>query len=200
MRLAPATLVFRNESDNFVENDWTDDSDASEDGDNDDGEADQQCAECGAAGDVDMFETNVLQIVGYDFALAASLIPILHIMAHQDHMSAITRGAGEADRKNAGTSAEGGQSSSSGGSGRKRSADKSGQDQDTRNHNDEDEEDGNKDHDLKRTRRQKSPRLACPFHKWMPEKYNMYYEADQSGTPKFRTCHGPGFDNISRLK
>jgi hypothetical protein len=39
-------------------------------------------------------------------------------------------------------------------------------------------------------------RLACPFYKYDPRKYT----CTSSTRTKYRTCAGPGFDSIARLK
>jgi len=45
------------------------------------------------------------------------------------------------------------------------------------------------------------PLLACPFWKMDPEKYNALYHPDAtSRRGKYRTCEGPGFTNMQRLK
>jgi hypothetical protein len=43
--------------------------------------------------------------------------------------------------------------------------------------------------------------LACPFWKLNPAKYNAHYHPDaNSRRGKYRTCEGPGFTDIQRLK
>jgi hypothetical protein len=43
--------------------------------------------------------------------------------------------------------------------------------------------------------------LACPFWKFDPSKYNAHYHPDaNSRRGKYRTCEGPGFTDIQRLK
>lgn len=43
--------------------------------------------------------------------------------------------------------------------------------------------------------------LACPFRKQNPTKYNKHYHPDaNSRRGKYRTCEGPGFTDIQRLK
>jgi hypothetical protein len=43
--------------------------------------------------------------------------------------------------------------------------------------------------------------LACPFWKLNPAKYNAHYHPDaNSRRGKYRTCEGPGFTDIHRLK
>jgi hypothetical protein len=50
------------------------------------------------------------------------------------------------------------------------------------------------------------PRLACPFHKKDPSKYNIQFDeagdetADKNKKTEYRACAGPGFKNIQRLK
>jgi hypothetical protein len=46
------------------------------------------------------------------------------------------------------------------------------------------------------------PRLACPFNKWNPAKYGIQHEGGESPqkTDHYRTCEGPGFKSIQRLK
>jgi hypothetical protein len=45
------------------------------------------------------------------------------------------------------------------------------------------------------------PRLACPFHKLNPAKYGIHHAQDQhSKKVDYRTCAGPGFKSIQRLK
>jgi hypothetical protein len=208
--VAPAPLDPRNEPSSLVDYNSSSESDGCQNYD-DEIEAIHECAECRAAGSVNMFEGIVIRMVGHDLALAASLIPILHIMAHQKHAStiglrgiAITQCAGGSDGTAAHASALGGVKSRSSGGGRKRSADKTGSDRHAEKQDDEDEE-VNEEHNSKKTRRdpegvEHAERLMCPFHKWKPDKYNLVYGAAQSGNPKFRVCHGPGFPNIGRLK
>ena len=41
-----------------------------------------------------------------------------------------------------------------------------------------------------------SPRFACPFHKYDPIRYSV----NNTTEGKYRTCAGPGFPTVSRLK
>jgi len=45
-------------------------------------------------------------------------------------------------------------------------------------------------------------RLACPFNKWKPNKYGIQHEVVDSSqkTDYYRSCAGPGFKSIQRLK
>jgi hypothetical protein len=45
------------------------------------------------------------------------------------------------------------------------------------------------------------PRLACPFHKHNPTKYSIQHgSSDNSKRISYRSCGGPGFKSIQRLK
>ena len=174
---------------------------------------DQKCRDCRSAGNVDIFEAKVLRVAGQNLALAAYLIPPLHLMAHQEYTPpakswnlATSQCAGRSSDKAADTSV--GNQSASGGIGRKRQASRGGLDQDT-GELDEDRNEDEEGEENRYPKRAKSAsandvemklRLACPFNKWKPKKYNMHHNASQRGNPKFRACHGPGFANISRLK
>lgn len=88
---------------------------------------------------------------------------------------------------------EHGRSQNKGGKGKKRALDRDSQPPD------EDENDGRK----KRSGAEPDPLVdgdgrlyACPFFKYDPRKYN----SNSSAGKKYRTCTGPGWENIARLK
>lgn len=199
--------------DSPINNKPSGDSDSYEEDDDDEKEDNQECAGCQAAGNVDVFEAKVLRIAGHDLALAAFLIPLLHLMAHQEHTSPIksrsiatTQCAGGADGKAADASAQGNQPFLGGGDERKRSARTTWSEQDMGKQEEDEDEQRKGDRDPKRTKAspgevmQAKKRFACPFNKWRPEKYNIYSNSERIGYPEFRTCHGPGFTSINYLK
>jgi hypothetical protein len=156
---------------------------------------------------IEEFESKVLQVVGYDSALAASLIPQLHAMLFDQRSPAVisweattTRCVANSDEQAPGSSA--GQSfaggpSSNGAQKRDRGSDDGFGDKDG---NSDDRKDERESKRAKGSQSETKTLFACPFHKKEPSKYNSYYNYDNDGKAVYRTCQGPGFLDIRRLK
>ncbi len=193
-------------------------SDMSEDEDEESDE-DEIAEDNDWSGQEGSLEAIVLEVFGEDLALAAHLIPILHKTHYSQFKKDITLKVGPW-ASNVTVAAAGGASSgqsqspdtSSGngtGNPRKRQRRPDGY---SRNLEEEDEEEEEDDEEENRGSKggagngensspQQVPRLACPFHKENPSKYSTQHTAvDQARTVDYRTCAGPGFKSISRLK
>lgn len=209
--VAPASLEPSDKPDNHLSYDPNSDNESYEENGDDRTNEDQECAECRAAEDVNKLESNVRQIAGHDLALAAYLIPLLHLMAHREHVGSgepkgmpTTQCAGESGENAAGAFVPGDRPSSDRGD-RKRSANDTGSGQDggeQQRDEDEDEQEGNNrtSKKLKSSEYKIIERLACPFNKWNPQKYNIHYDKNHSGKAEFQVCHGPGLSDVPRLK
>lgn len=160
--------------------------------------------------DIEGFETKVLKAVGYDLTTAAFLIPQLYSKLYLERSPAVgvwasvstqCPGQSESPSRNTATS-QSPPKGSSNTNGKKRKSCQDKSDGDLGESQDENE-DGDKDQTLKRARASSNNdavRYACPFHKWKPDKYNAFYEANEVGRPRYGACQGPGFSNLSRLK
>lgn len=157
---------------------------------------------------IDEFEAKVLQAVGHDLTLAANLIPHLHTMLRQEGSWSINTTQcmdGPGEQVN-GTSSSYNFSGAASGGGSWRPGRQSGSDEDL-GEQQENNSEGNDERDPKRTKgsssgdsKNKKTHLACPFNKWNPSKYNLYHNSGEGGIPGYRSCHGPGFASIPRLK
>jgi hypothetical protein len=173
------------------------------------------------SGQNDDLEAIVLECLSNDLPLAAHLIPILHKTLYTQlqtnikgkvgpwrHGVKCAAGGVEGESRRNISSQE---SSSSPTNHRKRQRlpDGGGSRQPGGREDDNEEDDENGDgRNVKapedtssNIRRQQLPRLACPFHKRDPAKYCVQHDAsDNSKKLDYRTCAGPGFGNIQRLK
>jgi hypothetical protein len=160
-------------------------------------------------------EAIAIAAVGYDLETAAHLIPILHKLQRKESMAAITQkigpwrdsirncspgtGVGQTPSSNT-------QTSTSGMDRRKRQRDlRSGDTSRDRDQNDSSDDDHD-DPDPKRVKGnaengRELPRLACFFNKRDPAKYRVRHDATEGlERTQYRTCEGPGFATIQRLK
>lgn len=165
------------------------------------------------SGQDDNIEAIVMEELGSDLALAAHLIPILHGMFYSEMQASVkqkvgpwrngivscTMGGGSA---NPPTSRDNWSQSTA--NPRKRQRSSNQEDQEGEEEEDDDEENGDsKDFGTPsgiRTASQ-NPNLACPFYKLDPIKYSTQHNtAETANNTKYRTCQGPGFNSIQRLK
>jgi hypothetical protein len=168
-----------------------------------------QCGRKVWVDDVEGFETKVLQAVGYDLKAGASLIPQLYSTLRHKNSSAVgfwgtkfkhcPGHSGSSPRNSPHTQGASGSSSNSNG---KKHSYQDGSDEDFgENRDGDDQEDREQNPKRARTNSTEAvPRFACPFHKWKPVKYDAFYKADEVGHPRYKTCQGPGFSSIARLK
>jgi len=193
-------------------------SDMSEDEDEESDE-DENAEDNNWSGQEGNLEAMVLEVLGEDLALAAHLIPMLHKTHYLQFKKDIKLKVGPW-ASNVTVAATGGVSSgqsqspdtSSGngtGNPRKRQRRSDGY---RRNPDEEDDEEEDDDEEENRDPKggagngensspQEVPRLACPFNKENPSKYCTQHTAvDQARMVDYRTCAGPGFKSISRLK
>ena len=205
------------EDKDWESSDSEDDDDDSQDDDDDNNASDQ-----------DDIEASVLAAFGgKDLALAAYLIPILYREKYSRSVSEIARKVGpwwfavnNAARATGSPGDVGNGSGSSrplsGSRKRQRMSGSSNfnQDQNDSNCEDNDESEGSggggDDGPGNRGSSQRGDdpvpllRLACPFHKLNPDKYGVQHgqaePADNSKKQIYRSCAGPGFRTIQRLK
>jgi hypothetical protein len=159
------------------------------------------CQSCESRG----FEAKVLRALSYDVDQAASLMPLLHAISHESrsfsenmwqnlNINRCTSGANEHDVGSGNTN---GISAGSSSGGSRNGKNKPNGTKDSQQDRDQDEQ--NHERHPKRKRGsggendENKVRLACPFHKWNPDKYN-------SSPKKYRTCVGPGFLEFRLLK
>jgi hypothetical protein len=189
--------------------------DSSEEGENDSGDDNDW------SGQNNNLEGLVLEALQGDLAFAAQLIPVLHKYFYSESAKGVTQkvspwrygvtkcspGTGPSSEQTSSPSVQNRESTSS----RKRHRASMIQNHEpTRDKDDEDdhsEDDGNRQPKGSNGPLQidgvlELPRLACPFHKWNPEKYGIQHEAVGSSqkTDYYRSCAGPGFKSIQRLK
>ncbi|CZR54039.1 uncharacterized protein PAC_03922 [Phialocephala subalpina] len=159
------------------------------------------------------YEALVIQAVGGDLDLAARLIPQLHAMWYQERsavlgpwQSGFTQHGPGAGNGHVGSAAMHIFSAGNSGSNKSGNGD-SNEQQDNQDHGqDEQQQDGNDDDrsggPKKRARSisNEQQHFACHFHKKDPEKYNAFHSSEQGGKAPYRTCAGPGFTSIRRLR
>jgi hypothetical protein len=167
----------------------------------------------------DNLEAIVLEILGGDLKLAAQLIPVLHKSIYAESLANIAQkvgpwrnglskssaGAAETNSSKTNTSNELNHDSKSNSRKRQRRPGSASQ---SRGADDEEEDDEEGDEEGKspsdKTGSESAvplPRLACPFHKLNPAKYSIHHGEDQnSKKTDYRSCAGPGFKSIQRLK
>lgn len=170
-------------------------------------------------------EPIVLAAVGNDLELAAYLIPIVHKMLAIEHTRDVdfkvgswwSTMAAQTPCYPPGISALDGGSPDGpspvftgpqgGGRPRKRQrlsdSSKDGQGQDEDDEGDDRDKDGGSEGcgEPGNAGPDQVMRLACPFHKFNPQKYGIQHEAiDGPKKPDYKICSGPGFRNIQRLK
>ncbi|KAF8854410.1 hypothetical protein BDZ45DRAFT_728818 [Acephala macrosclerotiorum] len=159
------------------------------------------------------YEALVIQAVGGNFDLAARLIPQLHNLWYQERSAVL--GAWQPSSTQRGSSAGNGHVGSStmhifaaGNSGSKKGGNKaSNEQQDNQDHGqDEHEEDSDDDDEIGRPKKKagsishEKQLLACHFHKRYPERYNAFHTSENCGKFQYRTCAGPGFTTVRRLR
>jgi hypothetical protein len=173
-------------------------------------------------GQDDNLEAIILEALQGDLPFAAKLIPILHQHLYSERATSTAQkvspwrygikncspGAGRSSSEQ--TSSSNTRASDSTSNPRKRQRRLSSQNQGLER--DEDEEDDDEDGNGKRGPKgvdgngQESnslelPRLACLFHKRDPARYGIQHGAAQSSKKAdYRSCAGPGFKSIQRLK
>ena len=199
-----------------------DEIDDSEMGEDEDFESEDGDEENDWSGQNDNLESVILEVLGNNLPLAAHLIPILHKALYTEFQTNITKkvgpwqcsitkcavGAGTPGSKQ--SSSSHGATNNSTHSHRKRQR-FSGSGGGGGNRAEDREEDDDEDGDGGNTKNPGDnsdigpptthPRFACPFHKQNPKKYRVQHDAvDNSKKPDYRTCAGPGFRNIPRLK
>lgn len=179
------------------------------------------------SGQEDDIEPMVLAAVGNDLELAAYLIPILHQEMSTEisrsvnrkvgiWQSTITSNGGQflppvqvmhngtPDQNSTGSY---GQASGSSGPKKRRRSNSSDCERDLDEEEGEGDEREDGDGDGESGEQPNQPgknaqlRLACPFHKLDPKKYAIQYGAhDSHKKADYKSCSGPGFKNIQRLK
>lgn len=199
----------------------TSDSEAEDDeddsGDDEEGDEDDDWS-----GQDSNLEAIILEAVGDDLPLAAHLIPILHRALRSDFAINANEKLGSwrygVCKSAAQGSGAGGEQSSHDyttdptNNPRKRQRRQGSSKAQSRKIDDFDEDDDEDDDDDPQESKdmeddngtgsqQPLPRLACPFNKRFPDKYSIQHgDVEGSGKAKYRTCEGPGFKNIQRLK
>ncbi len=161
-------------------------------------------------------ESVVLEALGGDLVLAAQLIPILHKSFYCEFAANITRKVapwangitkysegGSPEQTNFTVEQEKQSSNPRKRQRRFESGKQNSREQDDdEDDEDEDEKDPNNFGNVPENVAT-SPvlRLACPFYKRDPEKYCIQHDAtDNTKRINYRTCEGPGFNSIQRLK
>lgn len=205
LETTPTALISDEVSSNVGDN-----SDARSESEEED-ESDQQSTQD------DELEAMVLKALGNDLGLAAHLIPILHKSLYMEPFATIKQkvdpwrnaintcspGGGAAQTPSVNSQAQ------EGGSSRKRRRPGSNnfhRDRDEEEENEEEEDEDNQgSKDVKDDGEagpfKELPRLACPFHKKNPRKYCIQHDlAESSKKHEYRSCEGPGFTSIQRLK
>ncbi|KAH7343059.1 hypothetical protein BKA65DRAFT_552670 [Rhexocercosporidium sp. MPI-PUGE-AT-0058] len=175
------------------------------------------------SGQDDSLEAIVFEVLGGDLDFAARLIPFLHKSCYLDLTADVRQKvapwcndltkctpSGE-DTSTGQTPPSTAQSNGAPSSSRKRqrrygstSQNRKAEDQAEEEDDDEEEENngskGMGDPSSGSNLRQ-VPRLACPFHKFNPSKYCIQHgSTENSKRTSYRSCSGPGFKNIQRLK
>jgi hypothetical protein len=213
--LRPPSITLQGSVDGAVMDDNSDSEDDEEDDDVDDDDDDDW------SGEDDNLEASVLEALGHDFELAAHLIPRLHQIIYPEIALGVSSKVGSwrhAVTKFA-TGAESAADSGTTGSaktptseapsnntvneqrkrGRRQEAD------DESKEDDDDDEDGEERgskrlKDINTGSVSKHYWLACPFHKMSPSKYGQHGPGVKGKKGQYRTCAGPGFKSIQRLK
>jgi hypothetical protein len=169
----------------------------SEMGEDEDFESEDGDEEKDWSGRNDNLESVILEVLGNNLPLAAYLIPILHKTLYTEFQTSITKKVGPWQCGitecvlGAGTPGSKQSSSSHGAADREEDDDEEGDRRNTKNPGDNSDTGPSATH----------PRFACPFHKQDPMKYRVQHDAaDNSKKLDYRTCAGPGFRNIQRLK
>ena len=196
----------------------TSDSEAEDDSDDSDDDAEEDEDDDWSGQDSNL-EAIILKAVGDDLALAAHLIPILHKSLRSEFAINATEKLGSwryGVIKSAHGSRAGGEQTSANyttdatNNPRKRQR-RQGPKNQNRKSDDFDEDDDDDDDDPQDIKGREDdtgtegqlplPRLACPFHKRDPDKYNIQHgDVESSKKAEYRTCAGPGFKSIQRLK
>jgi hypothetical protein len=193
------------------------DSELSEDDDDENEDPDNEEDDDDWSGQDAKLEIVVLEALGGDLVLAATLIPILHKSFYSEVSANVTQKVGpwrydvtKCSPRTEGTSSEPISSThtrANESNPRKRPR-LPGQINHKRDADEEDEEDDDDENTRDPKDLRGSPdtgsvllRLACPFHKLDPTKYCIQHEAvDGSKKTEYRSCEGPGFKSIQRLK
>jgi len=169
------------------------------------------------SGENDEMDATIIAAVNGDLALAAVLIPFLHRDLRSAVQSKVENwqyhaAAGENVSTTGNSSAGGNGSNSSQGespSGNKKRRRSDSRPRGRKDEEDDDEDNGGDDggidgdgHDLPGSPNQALPLLACPFYKRDPQKYNIQHITSRGQAKKtdYRSCAGPGFKSIQRLK
>lgn len=168
-------------------------------------------------------ESLVIEAVGTDYGLAAFLIPRLyrdHNIAlkskveHWRSTAAATDGGSSSPPEEKHQPSSANTSPTQGSSGqhsrkRRRTNSDDGLSREKKGNWDEDDEDDGDDDERGGGKMGppstpvgsvREPLLACLFHKRDPIKYNAHGEMGMGKRPKYRSCSGPGFKSIQRLK
>jgi hypothetical protein len=193
------------------------DSEPSEDDDDGNEDLENEEDDDDWSGQDDNLEIVVLEALGGDLVLAANLIPILHKSFYSEFSANITQKVGpwrhDVTKCSPGTEGTNSEQISSTNSRsnesnpRKRQR-RPGPVNRNRDADEEDEEDEDDDNNRDPKDLSGSPdtegvllRLACPFHKRDATKYCIQHDAvEGSKKTEYRTCEGPGFKSIQRLK
>ncbi|KAL2063133.1 hypothetical protein VTL71DRAFT_6205 [Oculimacula yallundae] len=170
------------------------------------------------SGQEDGLEAIVIDAVGEDLELAAYLIPLLHKEYHSDLKANLRQivgpwcqqlpkcSPGLNDTGTAQTPSSTSQSNNGNGTSRKRQRRRTSSYQNRDVEDEDDEGDDLENQDPKGLGEPESGeqphfrRLACPFDKKEPTKYCTQHGNIENSLREFRTCEGPGFKNIQRLK
>jgi hypothetical protein len=160
--------------------------------------------------------------LGHDFDLAAHLIPRLHQILYPEVSLGVSSKVGSWRHAVTKCTAGSGSATDSGTAGssktltsdvptsnsnepRKRGRQQGAVNDESKQDDDEDDEDG-EERVPKRLKDNNSISiskyswLACPFHKMCPSKYGQHGLEVKGKKGKYRTCAGPGFRSIQRLK
>ncbi|KAH9209158.1 hypothetical protein DL95DRAFT_477768 [Leptodontidium sp. 2 PMI_412] len=199
------------------------DSELSDDPDEDDDSDDSANEDNDWSGQDDSLEAIVLGVLGGDLDFAACLIPFLHKTCYLNLNANVRQKVapwcnnltkctpGGEDTSTGQTPSSTAQSNEATGGSRKRQR-RYGSSSQNRKANDEaeeeEEDDDEENNDSKgmgdpssANNTRQVPRLACPFHKFNPSKYCIQHgSTENSKRTSYRSCAGPGFKNIQRLK
>ncbi|KAG4425118.1 hypothetical protein IFR04_001685 [Cadophora malorum] len=202
-----------------------DNSDFNESGSDEDEDDDNASDEDDSwSGQDSRVEAIILEAVGDDLELAAFLIPLMHRAYHLELNANVKQKVGpwcqELTKCSPGTDGLDGlgtdqtpsstaQSNGLPPSSRKRQRTSGASRQSREADGDEDDEDEDEDDNQDSKDNgdhagngnvQPVRRLACPFHKREPGKYCIQHDSANNSNNNYRTCEGPGFKNIQRLK
>jgi hypothetical protein len=192
------------------------DSELSEDDEDGNGDPDNEEDDDDWSGQDANLEIVVLEALGGDLVLAANLIPILHKSFYSEFSANITKKVGpwryDVTKCSPGTEGASSEPISSNTRSNESNPRKRQRRPGHLSHNRDADEEDEEDDDDENARNPKdlggSPdtggvllRLACPFHKLDPTKYCIQHEAvEGSKKADYRSCEGPGFKSIQRLK